>query len=404
MLWAAALWIGRSYRIAFVLVGLAANLNPLPALHVGVAFMIGCLLADKRPWQERLRNATVHLLCMGIAAAPIFARIFMMPPHAQVAAGTALTALKEWFPLHSFPESWPKEKWATAISYTSLYSYLLATAPENLRSRLRTLWWGAWVLIAIGFLGRAIDAYSLIRLQFFRADALLIIVGTLLAAERAAQYLERPMVGDLLTACLLISSSMIWSHWPLALLALSAQLINTHWPQGIFGKVRIPILMRPLLVAGWLSVVFLPQIILISQRLLTRSWSTWDTQAGYRVEEWKSLAAWCRENTKKDSLFIVPPDHPWGFRGLSWRPVVFEWVDGAAMHWDPSFAHIWSKRRADFPVSADARAQWSTLDPAYIRRLRDTYHAQYLVAPIQTSPLPFTLAWRGEYYCLYRLA
>jgi hypothetical protein len=147
--------------------------------------------------------------------------------------------------------------------------------------------------------------------------------------------------------------------------------------------------------------------------------------------EWIRLELWCRENTPGDSRFIVPPEM-WSFRNFSERSVYFQWVDGAAMHWDPSYVPVWRERLADIHGDLPAMGhQWallgnkrypslfipgadklppSPLEIAFygltsqdVLRLNAKYHLDYLVTKATAPALPFPILWQGTYYRLHAL-
>jgi hypothetical protein len=83
--------------------------------------------------------------------------------------------------------------------------------------------------------------------------------------------------------------------------------------------------------------------------------------------------------------------------------VVFEWVDGAGTHWEPAFAAVWRARLADMRMSPKARLRWQPMRLDDVLRLRDIYHAGYLISQVQAPPLPFPVALQGRCYRLQRL-
>jgi hypothetical protein len=477
LLGALACWFGGSRRAAAALVGLAANVNPLPALHVGLVFAIAWASSEKKAWRQEAREMSSGLILACAAALPILWRINRMPPQPAGDWSVAL-ALKAWYPFHYFPETWPAGKWALGACSLALYSYLLATAPAAYRQRLRPLWCGALALAAVGLLGRIAGSFALLRLQFFRCDVILVLLGILLTAERVSRQLERPGLRQSLLAGLTAATVTVWFCWPLTLLALAALIMEDLWPEGMaaaplaaafWGAALLAalgsldraaqgqaalfspyvslalaalsaLMIRPRqwnLPPSWRSVIsiallalaFSPLLSLIGTHWKTKSLSNLDSDMERRQEEWTVVQSWCARNTPPDSVFLVDP-MMWGFRASSRRSVVFQWVDGAAMHWAPAYAALWRERLADYDGSLEAarkhwadlgQARWplfwrslrppppkSALEEAYFRmtpadvcRLRDKYHADYLVTDIAAAPLPLPVLLRGRTFRLH---
>lgn len=59
--------------------------------------------------------------------------------------------------------------------------------------------------------------------------------------------------------------------------------------------------------------------------------------------DWKELQLWCKDNTSKNSTFIIPPDLE-SFRIWSERSVYGDWKDGALSTFNETYAQEWWKR------------------------------------------------------------
>lgn len=398
ILWALAFWLRGRKTGAFVLLGLAADITPLPVLHVGLVLGASELIGDPRKGFERMLKPAA---AFGAAALPILIAIARMPKQPPVDAALVFETLKTWFPFHYFPETWPAGKWLTAFAYTALYGSLLLRAPAASRKKLLPLAAGSLAVVCLGFLARVSGSSLLLRLQWFRADLLLILAGLLLTAEQAWLQLSLGTLRGFLLGALLLSTVTVWFCWPLALAAalvlLAGESVGRYGAWAVaflaaawsldrgsrgepaffppvpamalfvaaplmllrdrkLGSLRLPAL-------GLLVVIFLPILWLLGLR--TGGLSNINTESQQTEQEWMELMDWCGRSTPADSLFLINPDTA-GFRALARRSVVFEWVDGAALHWMPAYATVWQERFRDMHGSPERLgAQWQRVSEAW---------------------------------------
>ena len=60
--------------------------------------------------------------------------------------------------------------------------------------------------------------------------------------------------------------------------------------------------------------------------------------------EQADIARWARQSTDRDAAFLIQPEEWPLFRGVSKRPVFYEWKDGSAILWSRPFAAVWNER------------------------------------------------------------
>ena len=404
LLWALSFWFRGRSRWALLLFGLAADINPMPAFHVGLALVMSELLSVRKGnWRALITQWAGNAVVGAAASAPLLIRMARMPPQPAVDSQQVVQALKAWYPFHYFPDTWPLGKWLVAIAYVSLYAVLLLQAEPTLRRRLQYWMAATAVVISIGFAGAALQSSLLIRMQFLRADALLIIFGVALTARAVVDRLQRNSLHDVLWGGVLAATSTVWFCWPLAVTAVLGLVLERVLPLttarrivwaialgacvwsidrcadgrsalvspyvalglgGIAAMMLVP--PRPLeaatqrvLSAAVLLLVFSPFLVVLQERFASGTLSDVDGEVQSMSDEWLELQAWCRQHTAVGSRFIVPSDM-WSFRADSERNVFFHWVDGAAMHWDPAFVSVFRERLA--AVHGDLPAmerQWS---------------------------------------------
>ena len=533
LLWALSFWFRRRPRWAFLLLGLAADINPLPAFHVGLALVISELLSARTgpaqevaavgelagstpsyprkrvsrwggsirgPWIPASAGMTGggsleffgNAACTGrwrevgeqwgwnavvgaAASAPLLIRMARMPARPAVNSLEVVQSLKAWYPFHYFPDTWPPGKWLLAIAYVLLYLVLLVQVDPALRQRLQAWMAATALVISFGFAAAWLQSSLLIRMQFFRADALLVLFGIALTARAAADRFLQGSLRGVLWGGMLAATATIWFCWPLVFAAVlglvleqapelstvrrifwvlvlgacfwsinrcaggQSALVSPYIGLALSGTAILMLLpphpLRPAarkaLSAGLLILAFSPLLALLRERLAQGTLSNVDPEMRPMVEEWFELQSWCRQHTRSQSRFIVPSDM-WSFRIDSERSVFFHWVDGAAIHWDPGYVATWRERLAavhgDLPAmerqwSVLAKQRYPTLfeprpeplPPSPIetafdaltaedfRRLKGSYHLDYLVTKATAPSLPFPVLVQGRYFRLHEL-
>jgi len=134
--------------------------------------------------------------------------------------------------------------------------------------------------------------------------------------------------------------------------------------------------------------------ILLAVYVVPSAYKRFHPENRYR-ESWRGVQMWARENTKKDALFLTPPNNT-GFRIFSQRPIVGEWKDGTQQYFDADYSYEWWRRMQDLSSNS-----WDKMGEKRYVELAKKYGASYLVLPARVS-----LNLRKEYenggYALYR--
>jgi len=112
-------------------------------------------------------------------------------------------------------------------------------------------------------------------------------------------------------------------------------------------------------------------------------------------ESWRDVQIWARENTRKDALFLTPPNNT-GFRIFSQRPIVGEWKDGTQQYFDEQYSYEWWRRMQDLRSS-----DWANMGEKRYVELAKKYGASYLVLPANVS-LNLHKEYGNGGYAVYR--
>lgn len=138
-----------------------------------------------------------------------------------------------------------------------------------------------------------------------------------------------------------------------------------------------------------------------------------DLPENKNYSRWVKLQLWCKYNTFKEELFIIPP-HREGFRFYSERGIVGNWKDGTLAIADPIFEKDWLGRMRDLRC-LDSSREFGTAEPPIrckegfnsltendILRLAEKYDAKYIVID-DTKELSFKKLYSDGEFKIYRL-
>jgi hypothetical protein len=125
---------------------------------------------------------------------------------------------------------------------------------------------------------------------------------------------------------------------------------------------------------------------------------------------YRDLQRWCARHTPKDALFLVPPT-PDGFRVFSQRPIYCDWKSFAL--WAPGYERIWWQRLTNevgtdildshgIPDLDRINRRYGALSAVRVQELARQAGARYVVRAAADG-LPFRVACRNEWYCLYEV-
>jgi hypothetical protein len=111
-------------------------------------------------------------------------------------------------------------------------------------------------------------------------------------------------------------------------------------------------------------------------------------------DAWARAGFWCRNNTPKDALFIVPPFSRF-FRVYSERSILANMKDGTKLLFSEDFAIEWSERMADLRT-------FDSFNEDDFRKLKSKYNASYAVIRNNNS-LRFPILYSNEDYNIYHI-
>ncbi len=125
---------------------------------------------------------------------------------------------------------------------------------------------------------------------------------------------------------------------------------------------------------------------------------------------WREVQNWARENTPKDTVFLVPP-FPGGFRVFSQRSCWVSWRDGDIFWIHPSYAPEWRRRISVLglpyvPGHVDMEAitaAYRKLSWEQLSKLARENHLPYVV---QYADVPYPVApvYSNEAFAVYHVA
>lgn len=122
----------------------------------------------------------------------------------------------------------------------------------------------------------------------------------------------------------------------------------------------------------------------------------------------QQIADWARENTSKDSVFLINLN--WGmFRAVAKRPVYVTWKDGSALLWYRPFVKDWAQRLNDVGyditkktppgkmISAQLDVLYDGLTDSEVNVLKSKYSLRYWVVKLghKTS---FPVVFKNQYF------
>jgi len=109
---------------------------------------------------------------------------------------------------------------------------------------------------------------------------------------------------------------------------------------------------------------------------------------------WVDVGEWCRDHTRADSVFLIPPQTQ-GFRIFAERTIVGEYKDGPPGIYSSAYSREWRSRMADLNG-------YDRFDRATFVELGEKYRAQFVVTS-STQVLGLPVAYRNDGYVVYAL-
>lgn len=356
-------------------------------LHVGVGMLTTAALGLWSGW----RFLAVAGTAFAVLRLPFLlgARERLSSPGAE--ADLIALYLQMRAPHHFDPTTWPLADWVGFAACLGFGALALPVLEPELRRRVLRL--GG---VLLGFLGVAaffstvVPVWDVMLLQVFRLATLLRAVALVLGAGGAAELVR---TGRGFRGVFLLVATL--SPWSLAAAVLVELLGRRSWgPACAWGRWALP---------GWAFaalgvLVWVPALVGLQVVPVPRD----DTER---------LAAWCRSETPRDAVFLVPPGLS-GFRLWAERAEVVDW-------WTPPITAPglleWARRlqavtgledrplRDFVALGEGAMARYETLPPARLTSLARRYGADYVVSSRDLSGPELEVVHRQGALVLHRM-
>lgn len=402
-----------AYALALLAVALLVRARPVAAglcvaaasvLHVGVGLLTTAALGL---WSGR--RALSFLAVAGTAFAALRlpyllgARERLTVPGAE--ADLVALYLQMRAPHHFDPTTWPLADWvgfAACLGFGSLALPLLEPGPRRQVVSLGAVLLG--FLAVAGFFSAVIPVWDLMLLQLFRLATLLRAVALVLGAGAAADLVR---TGERSRGLFLLASAL--SPWSLA----AGVLVEVAARRGRFWAPAAAACAATALLAPWVAVAQVVGLGAGRVRWTPPAWTlvalgalAWGLPlaalaagpsstlarglqfAPVPRDDTEALALWCRSETPRDAVFLVPPGLS-GFRLWSQRAEVVDW-------WTPPITAPdlleWARRlqavtgledrslREFVALGEGAMGRYEELPPEQLAALARRYGAEYVVS------------------------
>jgi hypothetical protein len=382
-LWAIVLVLRERVAWGFALAGLVANIHLLQAVYLLWMFVVGLFLEYRRLNRTMIAGIGLWFLL----AAPV---LFVLVRSSGLGAPADLgTLLRTFFPVHYFASSFPIRQWVAVAAILTLFAAASAgTRDQPAARRTAHLALATLAFLVLGLLSEIAPVGALLKLHVFRASAYFISLALCLAAGWIIQQSRnriparyRPFIlwTGLLTVALIpvqphLSASGVWSVTAVAIIA-GGVILAFKGPQRF---------QRHAAIAAAASLVML--LVGLHGARMRDQRSDFDA-----AQDWFQVQQWAEAHTPRDARFLTPP-YLTGFRVFARRPVVAEWLDGAAIMWDREYARYWRQWLHELDGRFDA-ASWHDRSEQEITSLARRYGATYIVMPREYQA---THPWSGD--------
>jgi len=455
LLFSILLFLKQKYVYAFLLTGIMFNLHGMSASLVLFMFMFYFLLNFKRVDKiDMLKSISVFLLC----AFPLLLWRFQMPSCSIFYADPEwVNILRIRVPHHIFPLSWSIQRWfgfllisvlmissfkykprlrnhktiltfslailimcMLGIIFTELVPLAIVINVQLLRStRFFTIFAIIYIsnyLIALsdGDLTQKLISTGIFTSLFLGISKFVGLFFLLLISLRVKEKLPRvrkliialSFIGFVSVALISIFPDIV--SFPSLSKILSVELIT-------FGEFILIFIFLFSLALGRLKDLFEPQALrkivvfgFITILLLMSATNVYirSTRDQGLQEDWVDVQLWCKNNTPKDSFFIVPP-YFMGFRVYSERSILGDWKDGGVSNFNPAFAIKWWERMRDLGYTQEnykkyGKKEYNSLTEFEFEKLAKKYNATHVIVE-KPKELNFTLSYENGYFRIYEM-
>ncbi|MCW4033482.1 MAG: hypothetical protein NWF08_08865, partial [Candidatus Bathyarchaeota archaeon] len=445
LLFAIFYFLNRRYVVAFTIVGIMFNLHGMSASLVLFMFLFYFLLNLKKMNKAVILKAISIFL---LFASPLLLWRFSMP------SSPILYADSQWVEItrirlshHIFPLSWSVWTWIGFLLIPAIWVISLKHKPEpRIHRNILTFTLAILIMCLLGIvftefkpLAIVMNTQLLRSTKFFTVFAIIYISNYLITLFKESLNQKMICIGIFSSLFLIIPklvgifllqliSLEIKDRFPkisksiliFSLIGFFLILISSMFPNFIsfsqlsildvgfiqfsyFVLISSSILI--LVLSNYLGsrangkpviFTFIAILLLISSTNLHLE----STQDRSIENDWEAVQLWCKYNTPKDSLFIIPPRLE-GFRVFSERSGIGDWKDGALSAYNPNYAIKWRDRMRDLNTWDD-REGYNLLKESDFERLACKYNATNIIIE-KPKKLDLKLVYESEYFRIYEI-
>jgi len=397
------LYLNRRYSLAFLLLGLMANIHIIYVAFVMAMLLFDCSLRfSKVGWKNILKG--VFLFILGALPVLIW-RSGSSPIDMQIRpdvlhlAASALLA-NAYYLFLPFPHVWVN----TLNGVATLALFIIASRAHL--SEHNRAFTNFVLAIGIVLLIQIITTYWLpvtliLQLQILRIGVFLLLFGYLFFTGYLAKRLRQGELKGFSGGLVVVSFiTLVTPLIPLLFLALYRWVAKIPWRQWA-GAVSILLIQIGLIIGGLISGLWSPGFHIFEPKTL-----------------WTQAQDWARNNTSKDAMFITPPQiflhYVPDWRTFSDRGTVASLVEIFEFP-HPDYFPIWQERFEaiapgaiqkfngnyfdTFKITGDA---FYSLKPEDVLQVARKYNARYLVVE-KPHFMPFTIVYQNEGFVIYDL-
>ncbi len=419
LLFAVYLFLNKSYKLSYFLLGLGFLIHALSAIYVIVFLTISLLITGFADWKK----AVMPLVILALVSIPLVMRKLQHSPdsmHMFEAYLDWVEMLRARYAGHSFPFSWSIWKYVKAAVLIGLFIFTWRYKPkDDLHNVVK---YGTFTVFGLWLLGvvftELLPLPIFIQLQLFRSYTLVSLFAVVYWSNFFVLSMESPI--SLWRKCLILAATI---GLIIMLPSEGNPIINEiHRSPGIIWKNNYLYIIifglmlmvfstwfhKSLTLRHW-SLMLLILMVLITSRKLMKEGLSISSQLPHH---WVDVQHWARNNSKQDDLFIVPPDMR-GFRIDSERSIVGDYKDGIQMYFNPEFGYQWKQRMellgaGSTMAETDLGRTYLTMDEERITAISDSFSEQhttiYMVSSQARSPgLDFPLVYENEQYTVHKV-
>lgn len=377
-----------------LLLGLAANINAMTSVFIGIVLGFG-FLGSRQEWSWKLIRIPIVMV---LAASPTLWWKFGLSPDADslsIERFVDIMRLRLWYAV--FPFSVESHLWLLFFLVMGLWLYSARFASTEVNHQMFWMSQGIFSLLVIGTMFTELYPIEMvIQLQLLRSTWVLNLFAMLYFSNMIALWLR----GSRQQVILALGLTFI-----LALPRVVLELFPLSQPTPYelyqdFDAVRDGSTVTPLgafgltvLIASVLGVMWR---IMPEQKLRnTRRFMGWfvfaalmfvmplfvDTAVPSRhavlTRDWQETQHWIRSNTPKDAYFVTPPTLD-GFRVYAQRASFSDWKDGTLLIFNRDLAAEWLDRMEALGFDRK-NFNFTPLTQSQLCSIAARYHPDYAV-------------------------